>query len=136
MLPCTLHNSAVATHTTSFVLRLKSLMHDVEQLVAQIWNRFQAPSLMTRRRALRRKLGGLDRDTAEMGVAFLRDLDRGWDFGIHRHFGGFGRRRPHPVLHLPRDLPGPADPGAHDIQGLGTSRYPASFRRDASHRLE
>jgi uncharacterized membrane protein YtjA (UPF0391 family) len=25
-------------------------MHDVEQLVAQIWNRFQAPSLMTRRR--------------------------------------------------------------------------------------
>jgi uncharacterized membrane protein YtjA (UPF0391 family) len=50
MLPCTLHNSAVETQTTSFVLRLKSFESHLGRTIVQIWNRFHLPSLVTRRR--------------------------------------------------------------------------------------
>src|ERR1700716_3070819 len=53
-----------------------------------------------------------------MGAAFLSDLDRRRHPRLHRHIGRDGGYRPLPVLRLFRDLPGPADPGAHRLQGL------------------
>src|SRR5712691_11068535 len=53
-----------------------------------------------------------------MGAVLLPGLDSGWRSRLHRHIGRNGGYRPLPVLCLRRDLPGPADPGPHDLQDV------------------
>src|SRR5258705_6228544 len=55
---------------------------------------------------------------AEMGAVVLPDLDRCRRSRLHRHIGRNSGYRPLPVLCLRRDLPGAADPGANDLQGM------------------
>src|SRR5258707_2439530 len=55
---------------------------------------------------------------AEMGAVVLPDLDRCRRSPLHRHIGCNSGYRPLPVLCLCRDLPGAADPGANDLQGM------------------
>src|SRR5689334_10552472 len=73
-----------------------------------------------------------DRDTAEMGPDLPRDLDHRRHPRIHWRFRGLRRHRPHPVLHLRRDLPGAADTRAHDIQGVAGGSLPAVIARSVS----
>src|SRR5882757_7590268 len=54
-----------------------------------------------------------------MGADLLSGVDRRMRLRLHRLIGRVGRGCPLSVLCLRRDLPGPADPRPHDLQGLG-----------------
>src|SRR5438552_11863174 len=71
-----------------------------------------------------------------MGAVVLPDLDRCRRSRLHRHIGRNGGYRPLPVLCLRRDLPGPADPRAYHLQGVGgclaRPSWPGSSRPSTS----
>src|SRR5262245_31179492 len=128
MLPFALHNSADLTHATSFLTQATSFALQLKCVHAPRCLRHRAilepvpkPTVSEVEGVIAaQQSGGVDRDTAEMGVAILRDLDRRRRPGVYRRLGSLGRHCPHPVLHLPRDLPGAPDPRAYDLQGVAS----------------
>src|SRR5947209_374228 len=57
-------------------------------------------------------------DNSQMGADLFSGLDRCRYPRIHRYLGGFGGRRPLPVLRLRGDLPRVANSRADDLQGV------------------
>src|SRR5690349_6823901 len=61
-----------------------------------------------------------------MGADLLSDINCCRHSRLHGHIGGVSRRRALPVLRLRRDLPGAADTGAHDLQGVAVIANPTT----------
>src|SRR5437868_12095662 len=61
-------------------------------------------------------------DNSEMGADLFGSVNHRGHPRLHRDIGGIGGYRPLPLLRLCRDLPCPADPWAHDFQGIGPPR--------------
>src|ERR1700694_5687595 len=75
------------------------------------------------------KAEGVGDDNSEMGADLLSGVDRRRRARLHRHIGRIGGCRPLPVLCLRRDLPGPADPRPHHLQGVRRQNRPNSLLR-------
>src|SRR5665213_1194494 len=75
--------------------------------------------------------GVVGHDYSEMGADLLSGVDRCRYPRFHRRIRRLGRCRPLPVLCFRGDLPGAADPGADDLQGIAENR-PSVIARSAA----
>src|SRR6266550_3042273 len=83
------------------------------------------------RRYRHRKIMGADDDNSEMGADLLSGVCCRRHTRLHRHIGGIRGHRALPVLRVRGDLPGAADPGIDDLQGVGAHSRLAVIARSS-----